>query len=94
MTRSELLKKLCSERPDISAKDVEAAVNTIFNTIIFTVADGRRVELRNFGTFSCNRHEAKIGRNPRTGEMVEFKEKMVTSFRLGKLLFERLNSKA
>tara|TARA_R100000935_G_C2724898_1_gene119509 strand:+ start:224 stop:508 length:285 start_codon:yes stop_codon:yes gene_type:complete len=94
MTRSELLKKLCSERPDISEEDVEDAVNTIFNTIVFTIADGRRVELRNFGTFSCNRHKAKIGRNPRTGEMVEFSEKMVTSFRVGKLLFERLNSKS
>lgn len=77
----------------MSAKHIDAAVNVIFNTIIDTVAHGRRVELRNFGTFSSSRHNAKTGRNPRTGEMVEVQAKTFTSFKIGKLLFEKLNSK-
>ncbi len=45
MTRSELLEKLRNKHPDMSAKHMEAAVNTIFNTVIDAVAHNRRVEL-------------------------------------------------
>ncbi len=94
MTRSELLEKLRNKHPDMSAKHMEAAVNTIFNTVIDAVAHGRRVELRNFGVFSASCHRAKTGRNPRTGEILEVQAKTVPTFRMGKRLFERMNFKA
>ena len=93
MTKSELLEKLRNKHPDMSAKHMDAAVNVIFNTIIDTVAHGRRVELRNFGIFSTSSHKAKTGRNPKTGEILEVQAKTIPTFRMGKRLFERINSK-
>lgn len=92
MTKSELLEKLRNEHPDISVKNVEAAVNAIFNKITDSVAHGRRVELRNFGVFSTSCHKAKTGRNPRTGEILEVQARMIPTFRMGKRLLERMNS--
>ena len=54
---------------------------------------GDRVELRGFGAFSVKKREARVGRNPRTGEAVSVDEKWVPFFKAGKELRERLNSK-
>ena len=52
---------------------------------------GERVELRGFGAFSVKEREARIGRNPRTGESVPVPEKRVPFFKTGKELRERMN---
>ncbi len=57
------------------------------------MARGDRVELRGFGAFSVKKRDARIGRNPRTGESVEVDEKHVPFFKTGKLLRDRLNGK-
>jgi integration host factor subunit beta len=51
---------------------------------------GDRVELRGFGAFSVRRRQARVGRNPRTGDSVEVAEKHVPFFRTGKQLRDRL----
>ena len=55
---------------------------------------GDRVELRGFGAFSVKKRDARVGRNPRTGEAVDVEEKHVPFFKAGKLLRDRLNGKA
>ncbi|WP_212524796.1 integration host factor subunit beta [Actibacterium sp. MT2.3-13A] len=91
MIRSELIQKIAEENPHLYQRDVERIVNTIFEEIISAMARGDRVELRGFGAFSVKKREARIGRNPRTGEAVEVEEKYVPFFKTGKLLRERLN---
>ena len=56
-------------------------------------ARGDRVELRGFGAFSVKQRDARVGRNPRTGESVKVDEKHVPFFKTGKLLRDRLNGK-
>jgi integration host factor subunit beta len=63
----------------------------IFDEISEALARGERVELRGFGAFSVKRRDARIGRNPRTGEAVNVAEKHIPFFKTGKLLRERLN---
>ena len=63
----------------------------MFTEIIEALARGDRVELRGFGAFSVKRRDARVGRNPRTGEAVQVAEKHVPFFKTGKLLRERLN---
>ncbi|RMD49988.1 MAG: integration host factor subunit beta [Alphaproteobacteria bacterium] len=92
MIRSELIEKLHEENPHLSQREVERIVNTIFEEIIDTLAAGGRVELRGFGAFSVKRREARIGRNPRTGEQVHVPAKNVPFFKAGKQLRERLNA--
>lgn len=91
MIRSELIQKIADENPHLYQRDVERIVNTIFEEIIEAMAEGDRVELRGFGAFSVKKRDARLGRNPRTGEAVEVEEKHVPFFKTGKLLRDRLN---
>ncbi len=93
MIRSELIQKVADENPHLYQRDVERIVNTIFTEISNALASGNRVELRGFGAFSVKKREARVGRNPRTGESVEVEEKCVPFFKTGKLLRDRLNGK-
>ena len=93
MIRSELIQKIADENPHLYHRDVERIVNTIFNEITDALANGNRVELRGFGAFSVKKRDARIGRNPRTGESVQVEEKHVPFFKTGKLLRDRLNGK-
>lgn len=93
MIRSELIQKIAEENPHLYQRDVEKIVNAIFEEIIEALADGDRVELRGFGAFSVKQRDARIGRNPRTGESVQVDEKHVPFFKAGKLLRDRLNGR-
>lgn len=91
MIRSELIQKIADENPHLYLRDVERIVNTIFDEITDAMSRGDRVELRGFGAFSVKKRDARLGRNPRTGESVEVEEKHVPFFKTGKLLRDRLN---
>ena len=91
MIRSELIQTIADENPHLFQRDVERIVNTVFEEIIEAMARGDRVELRGFGAFSVKKRDARVGRNPRTGESVEVEEKHVPFFKTGKLLPDRLN---
>ncbi|WP_299351608.1 integration host factor subunit beta [uncultured Shimia sp.] len=93
MIRSELIQKIADENPHLYQRDVERIVNTIFDEITDAMSRGDRVELRGFGAFSVKKRDARVGRNPRTGESVEVEEKHVPFFKTGKLLRDRLNGK-
>ncbi len=92
MTKSELITRLSERYPDLYQRDVERIVNTVFDEITSTLADGDRVELRGFGSFSVRRRNARVGRNPRTGATVNVEEKFLPFFKTGKELRERLNT--
>jgi len=64
MVRSELVQKIAEERPHLSPKDVEAAVEAIFKRIEDALASGKRVEIRGFGAFLSRQRKARMGRNP------------------------------
>lgn len=91
MIRSELIQKIADENPHLYQRDVEKIVNTIFEEITDAMSNGDRVELRGFGAFSVKKRDARVGRNPRTGDAVKVEEKHVPFFKTGKLLRDRLN---
>lgn len=94
MIRSELIQKIADDNPHLYQRDVERIVNTIFDEITGAMAQGDRVELRGFGAFSVKKRDARVGRNPRTGDSVNVEEKHVPFFKTGKLLRDRLNGKS
>ena len=93
MIRSELVQKLCQDFPDLTQREVESVVGAVFDSITDQLAHGGRVELRGFGAFSTRKRDARVGRNPRTGESVQVNEKRVPYFKPGKEMRERLNLK-
>jgi len=91
MIRSELVQKLCEHNPSLSTPDVETIVTTFFDEISRRLAANGRVELRGFGAFSTRSRDARVGRNPRTGETVDVDAKRVPYFKPGKEMRVRLN---
>jgi integration host factor subunit beta len=90
MIKSELVQRLAEANPHLYQRDVEAIVTAIFDEIAAALTRGDRVELRGFGAFSVRRRQARVGRNPRTGDSVEVAEKHVPFFKTGKQLRDRL----
>ena len=91
MTKSELIERIVSVQTQLSAKDVELAVKMILDHMADALADGERIEIRGFGSFSLHYREARLGRNPKTGEKVELAGKFVPHFKTGKELRDRVN---
>ena len=92
MTKSELIQRLAELNPHLYQRDVESIVTAIFEEITAALARGDRVELRGFGAFSVKRRDARLGRNPRTGDSVRVDEKHIPFFKTGKQLRDRLNT--
>jgi integration host factor subunit beta len=92
MTKSELIQNLADANPHLYQRDVERIVTTIFDEITTALANGHRVELRGFGAFSVKERGSRVGRNPRSGEVVNVPAKRIPSFKTGKQLREKLNS--
>ena len=92
MARSDLIATITSRFPNLMAKDAEIAVKQIVDAIGRSLAQGDRVEIRGFGSFSLNYHPARTGRNPRSGEAVPVPPKYVPHFTVGKDLRERVEA--
>jgi integration host factor subunit beta len=91
MIRSELVRRLADAKPELQVNDAECIVTAIFEAISVHVAAGGRVELRGFGSFATRAREARTGRNPRSGELVQVHASRALHFKPGKEMRERLN---
>ena len=91
MIRSELAQKVADENPGLTPREIEGIISTFFDQIIDRLAADGRVELRGFGAFSTRARDARTGRNPRTGEVVDVDAKRVPYFKPGKDMRVRLN---
>ncbi len=91
MTKSELIERLAGQHSHIPAKAVEDAVKEMLEHMAATLADGERIEIRGFGSFSLHYRAPRVGRNPKTGSKVQVPEKHVPHFKAGKELRERVD---
>lgn len=91
MTKSELVEVIASKQSQLSGKDVELAVKTMIDHMSQSLAEGERIEIRGFGSFSLHYRAPRVGRNPKTGESVNLPEKYVPHFKPGKDLRENVN---
>ena len=87
MTKTELVAAV-AEKASLTKAQAQAAVNAVFDTIVSSVADGNSVILPGFGTFEKRHREARMGRNPQTGEAREIAATDVPAFKAGKAFKE------
>jgi len=92
VTKSELIEVLAKQQPHLALKDVELAVKCIIEKMNQALANGERIEIRGFGSFSLHLRPPRLGRNPKTGESVALSKKYVTHFKPGKELRDRVDS--
>ena len=75
----------------LTFKEVESLIDIVFSEMSVSLINGGRVELRGFGSFSTRHRDARIARNPRTGDKVEVSSKRMPYFRAGKNFARLLN---
>jgi integration host factor subunit beta len=91
MIKSELVKRLMAQCPQLYERDVEKVVNAILERIIEALARGDRVEVRGFGVLFVKQRKARNGRNPKTGAAVSISANSKPFFRTGREMHRRLN---
>lgn len=90
MTKAELVEEV-AQATQLTKKHAEIIVNTVFESIVGSLHDGDKIELRGFGSFRIRNRGARIGRNPKTGAKVHVPAKRIPYFKPGKELKELLN---
>ena len=85
MNKTELVAAVAAKAA-LSKKDAEAAVNAVFDSVKDALAEGDKVSLIGFGTFSVKTRAARTGLNPRTKETIEIPESKVPAFKAGSAL--------
>jgi integration host factor subunit beta len=91
MNKSDLVNVVAERLPNLTAKDVEAIVNIIFDGMTESLSKGGRIEIRGFGSFEIRTRHARKGRNPKTGASVDLGVRRVPFFKVGKELKELVN---
>ena len=92
MNKSQLIERIAKEE-GITIKNAASVVNVVFDSMSDSLAKGDRVEIRGFGSFKVKSYNSYQGRNPKTGEIIQVKEKRLPYFKVGKEMKERVDSK-
>ena len=90
MTKAELIERV-AVATDVTKKQAEAIVDTVFEAIVRSLKEGQKIELRGFGSFRLRERGARMGRNPKTGVKVSVPAKKIPYFKPGKELKQFIN---
>ena len=93
MTKADLIDEV-SKLAELTRKDSEVIVETIFDSIVRSLRVGDKIEIRGFGSFRTRQRKPRVGRNPKTGEKVEVPAKRVPYFKPSKELKDLINDGA
>ena len=91
MTKADLIENVVRVA-QMSRKDSEIIVETIFESVVKSLRAGDKVEIRGFGSFRTRQRRPRIGRNPKTGARVEVPAKTIPYFKPSKDLKDLVNS--
>jgi integration host factor subunit beta len=90
MTKADLVEEV-AKVTELTRKDSEVIVDTLFESVIKALKTGDKLEVRGFGSFRVRQRNARVGRNPKTGEKVEVPAKRVPYFKPSKELKDLIN---
>ena len=90
MTKAELIEEV-SKVVEMTRKDSETIVETIFDSIVNSLHKGEKIEIRGFGSFRTRQRQPRVGRNPKTGSRVEVPSKRIPFFKPSKELRDLVN---
>ncbi len=93
MTKSQLIDMVSEKLADtLNKKDAELIVNTLFRDMANALKNGDKIEIRGLGSFKTVTRDARVGRNPKSGEKVNVAQKRAIFFKPGKELKERADN--
>ncbi len=76
MIKSEIIESLASKLPYLAFKDAKLAVKLIPEHMTNALSSGKRIEIRGFGSFAMHYRPARVGSNPKSGEVVYVPESL------------------
>jgi integration host factor subunit beta len=91
MTKADLIEEV-SKMVELTRKDSEVVVDTIFDSIVHSLRSGDKIEIRGFGSFRTRQRKPRVGRNPKTGDRVDVPAKKIPFFKPSKELKDVVNS--
>jgi integration host factor subunit beta len=91
MTKADLIEEV-SRIAEMTRRDSEVIVETIFESIIGSLHKGDKIEIRGFGSFRTRQRKPRVGRNPKTGARVEVPAKKIPFFKPSKELKDVVNA--
>ena len=93
MNKSDLVKRLLRKNNKYKVSEIENIVDLFFKEIERALSQGKRIEIRGFGSFFTKKRDKRIGINPQNGKNIEIEKKVHPKFKMGKILFKKLNPK-
>jgi integration host factor subunit beta len=90
MTKADLVDQVTA-LGDLTRRDGEVIVDTLFESIISALKSNDKVEVRGFGSFRTRQRNSRTGRNPKTGAAVAVPAKRVPFFKPSKELRDLVN---
>jgi len=93
MTKADLIEEV-TLAGEMSRKDSEIIVETVFDSIVKALRSGDKIEIRGFGSFRTRERKSRVGRNPKTGARVEVPAKKIPYFKPSKELKDVVNGGA
>jgi integration host factor subunit beta len=91
MTKADLIEEV-SRLAELTRKDSEVIVETIFDSVVRSLRVGDKIEIRGFGSFRTRQRKPRVGRNPKTGDRVEVPAKKIPFFKPSKELKDLINN--
>ena len=92
MVKSDLIRALNEKLPELQVRDVKLALNCILGQMMDALVQGKRIEIRGFGSFNLHHRPARIARNPKTGESLSLPAKVAVHFKPGKEMRDRVDT--
>ena len=93
MNKSDLVKSILKKNNKYKISEIENIVDLFFREIEKALSKRNRIEIRGFGSFFTKAREKRIGINPQNGKNIEIEKKVHPKFKMGKILFKKLNPK-
>ena len=90
MTKADLIEEV-AQITDVTRRDSEVIVETIFDSIVHSLRAGDKIEIRGFGSFRTRQRNSRVGRNPKTGDRVDVPAKKIPFFKPSKELKDLVN---
>ena len=91
ITKKQIVERIAARTKQTKVLTKET-VQLFLDTVTDELAEGNRIELRDFGVFEVKDRARRIGRNPRTGEPVPVPERRVVTFKVGRMMRKKVAS--
>lgn len=91
MTKADIVNRIASAT-GMTKVETDAVVDGFLKTVGAALAEGERIELRDFGVFAVKKRRPRAARNPRTGEPVDLEERFVPTFKVSRKLRARVDA--